>query len=199
MGFILYFSHISPRPDKDSLKGISFLCSDSQVTSILMINVRPGHRQKPGLCSSRFLDSLSLSGTVFPASGCDLPVMMAWCVQALRSFRKSFYLQWMCLCQCLGTQLLFALLCWQQWPWECWLPGRPLVTPLCHSPVCSAEGPLMGHRIFAGGTFLISCCSASPKFLISPWAHGIVQNGICVLPGILFWCGVCLCHDLWKL
>lgn len=60
--------------------------------------------------------------------------------------------------------------------------------PLCHCSLCSAEQPLMGHRTFAGGTFFISCCSASLKFLISPWARGIVQSGLRVLPGILFWC-----------
>lgn len=31
-------------------------------------------------------------------------------------------------------------------PWECWLPGRPLVTPLCHSSVCSDERPLNGPQ-----------------------------------------------------
>lgn len=144
------------------------------------------HRQKPSLCSSRLLDSLSPPGTAFPASGYDFPARMAQCMQALGSSRKPFPLQWMCLC--LGTQLLFVSLsfpCCQQWPWECWLPGRPSVTPLCH---CSAEQPLMGHRTFAAGTFLISCCSASLKFLISPRARGIVQRGLRVLPGILQWC-----------
>lgn len=50
----------------------------------------------------------------------------------------------------------------------------------------------MGHRIFAGGTFLVSCCSASLKFLISPRARGIVQNALCsAWHLVLVWVSAC--------
>lgn len=117
--------------------------------------------------------------------------MMAWCFQAWRSFRKSFYLSWICLCQCLGTQLLFAI-CVVLVLATMAMGMLAARQSFSHSIVSLLSvQPLMGHKTFIAGIFLISCCSASLKFLISPRAHGIVQNRTRVLPGIFVLVSVC--------
>lgn len=123
---------------------------------------------------------------------------MAWRVPAFRIFGKSFYLQWMCLCHVpVNTGLLLFVIC--------------IVPVLARM----AMGTLAARQLFSNSIvmllYMVQCCATtegpqglcwrdfpyflcpiSLKFLSFPWACGIVQNGICVLPGILFWSGCLL-------